>query len=321
MILTPCIQYVPGGSNTNPPAVIIPAATGDTLVWNVSDLNAIGNFGYYNYAVSVSTCTNAVVGDTACITMMVLPTSGDVNMTNNIFTQCFAIGVSYDPNYKEVSPVGSGTQGYIPATTNDLTYTLHFQNTGTAKAINIALLDTISTNLDLYSIEILSSSHYVQPYLLSGRTVKFMFANINLPDSTSDEPHSHGYVTYRIKLNTGLAPATEIKNTCYIYFDYNSPVATNTTLNTIELPNAIVERTVSGFEVFPNPASAKITIKVSKPGSGLVVVHDMLGNEIKRLSLLSNETAINVESLRSGVYFVSFIQDKTQVTKKIIITR
>ncbi len=321
MVLTPCIQYVPGGGNTNTPDQIIPAVTGDTLVWNVSDLNAIGNFGYYNYAVSVSTCTNAVVGDTACITMMVLPTNGDVNMTNNTFTQCFAIGVSFDPNYKEVSPAGNGVQGYIPATTNDLTYTLHFQNTGTAKAFNIALLDTISTNLDLYSIEILSSSHYVQPYLLPGRTVKFMFANINLPDSTSDEPNSHGYVTYRIKLNSGLAPGTEIKNTCYIYFDYNSAVVTNTTLNTINLTTGIEQNVVNGFDVFPNPASDRITVKLSKVGSGLIVLYDILGNEVQRFPVLNGSTEISTEDLENGVYVISVMQDNRQTTKKVIVSK
>ncbi len=61
--------------------------------------------------------------------MMVIPSNGDVNAANNIYTEYFMIGVSYDPNFKAVSPKGFGSEGYIPAQTPDLTYTLNFQNT------------------------------------------------------------------------------------------------------------------------------------------------------------------------------------------------
>ena len=322
MILTPCIQYIVSGSLTNAPDVIIPAVTGDTLVWNIADINNIGNFGYWNYAVSVTTCTNAVVGDSACITMMVLPTNGDVNVSNNMFTRCFRIGVSYDPNYKEVTPKGYGTQGYIPATTNDLTYTLHFQNTGTAKATNIYLLDTISANLDLSTIEIISSSHSVQPYLLNGRTMKFMFAYINLPDSTTDEEHSHGYVTYRIKPNAGLAPGTQIKNTCYIYFDYNVPVVTNTTLNTIEFVTSLNKLVTSNScVVFPNPAKDKITVRLFATTTASIIVYDVLGNVIKEKTTDQLQSDINTEDLTSGIYFVKITQQGKSFTQKIVIQK
>ena len=321
MILTPCIQYVAGGSLAHVPDAIIPAATGDTLVWNVADINNIGNFGYWDYAVSVTTCTNAVVGDTACITMMVLPTNVDFNVTNNVFTRCFGIGVSYDPNYKEVMPKGYGAQGYIPATTNDLTYTLHFQNTGTAKATNIYLLDTISNNLNLGTIEIISSSHSVQPYLLPGRAVKFMFAYINLPDSTTDEQHSHGYVTYRINPNTGLSPGTQIKNTGYIYFDYNSPVATNTALNTIEFVTALKSISTNGFSVFPNPAQNKVTIRLTSNESSDIIMYDVLGNEVKQFATIESQSEVNVSDLVSGVYFVKVTQKGKTFTQKIVIQK
>lgn len=322
MILTPCIQYIASGSITNAPDVIIPAVTGDTLIWNVADINNIGNFGYWNYAVSVTTCTSAVVGDSACITMMVLPTNGDVNVSNNMFTRCFRIGVSYDPNYKEVTPKGYGTQGYIPATTNDLTYTLHFQNTGTAKATNIYLLDTISNNLDLSTIEIVASSHSVHPYLLSGRTMKFMFAYINLPDSTTDEEHSHGYVTYRIKPNTGLAPGTQIKNTCYIYFDYNVPVVTNTTLNTIEFVTSLNKLVTSNScVVFPNPAKDKVTVRLFATTTASIILYDVLGNVIKEMTTDQLQSDINTEDLTSGIYFVKVTQQGKSFTQKIVIQK
>jgi uncharacterized repeat protein (TIGR01451 family) len=321
MVLTPCIQYATGGTYTNAPDQIIPAATGDTLVWNVTDLNNIGNFGYWNYAVTVTTCTTAVVGDSACITMIVVPTNGDVDVSNNIFTRCFVIGVSYDPNFKEVSPEGTGAQGYIPAATSELTYTLHFQNTGTAQAFNVALLDTISTNLDLYSLQIIGSSHNVTPYLLPGRTVKFMFTNINLPDSTTNEELSHGYVAYKINLNTGLAPATEIKNTGYIYFDYNAPVVTNTTLNTIELSSGIHTKAAGSLSVWPNPATEKIVVKGLSASPCIILLTDLLGKEVKNIQANKGGAEIDVRDLENGIYFVNLLQNGNVITQKVIISK
>jgi len=324
MVLTPCVKYVTGGTSVNPPSYIIPAATGDTLVWNVTDINNIGNFSYWNYAVSVSTCTNAVVGDSACITMIVLPTAGDVNLANNILTHCFAIGVSYDPNYKAAEPAGKGVRGDIPASTDGLTYTIHFQNTGTAKAFNIYLLDTISTNLNLNAIEILSSSHYMQTYLLDNRAMKFMFPNIMLPDSNTNEPLSHGFVTYRIKLNPGLAPNTPIKNTAYIYFDYNAPVVTNTALNTIEslsTPNSINALNREGMKLFPNPARGKVSISLEESGQSEIVITDVLGKEVLQSVSYERQTELNVEGLKDGVYFVKVVQNEKTFIQKLVISK
>ncbi|MBK9490010.1 MAG: hypothetical protein IPO07_15465 [Haliscomenobacter sp.] len=58
-----------------------------------------------------------------------------------------------------------------------------------------------------------------------------MFKNINLPDSTNNEPESHGFVSFRIKDRSGLAEKTTIDNTAYIYFDQNPAIVTNTTQN------------------------------------------------------------------------------------------
>ncbi|MFN6039328.1 MAG: T9SS type A sorting domain-containing protein, partial [Bacteroidota bacterium] len=308
MVLTPCISYVPTGSPANAPTYIIPASTGDTLVWMVPDINNLGNFNYWNYGVYVSTCTTAVVGDTACITVMVTPSNGDVNPNNNIVTRCFEIGVSYDPNYKEVEPKGQGPQGNIPPNTSELTYTIHFQNTGTAPALHVYLLDTIDVDLDLYTIEILGTSHYMQPYLLPGNAIKFMYAYINLPDSTNDEPNSHGYVTFRLKLKPGLPLGTQIKNTAYIYFDYNAPVITNTTVNTLALTTSFSsQKKNEGINIYPNPGDSKINVDLKEINSEEIIITDVLGKEIRRVKIKSLKNEIQTSDLSEGVYFIKLI--------------
>jgi hypothetical protein len=324
IVLDACTQFTGAStySGAGAPDAVITASTGDTLVWNVADINNIGNFSYFDYAIDIMMCTTAQVGDSACITMMILPTNGDADPTNNTYTRCFEIGVSYDPNNKEVMPTGVGAEGFIPADQPSLTYTLNFQNTGTALAWNIYLMDTIDTNIDINSIEILSASHRVQAYTLENRAVKFMFANIMLPDSTSNELESHGYVTFKAKLNAGLTPGTEIKNTGHIYFDYNEAVVTNTTLNTIEFPSsvkAIGKSTV--VKVFPNPAKESVTVVSNSNNTGTITITDLLGKTVKEVTTTNEKTIINTADLQSGVYFIKLTQNNVSTTEKIMIAK
>ena len=63
--------------------------------------------------------------------------------------------------------------------------------------------------------------------------MRFNFPNINLPDSTNDEPNSHGYVQFSIKLHDSIPLGTALSNTSFIYFDFNPPVQTNTVTDTV----------------------------------------------------------------------------------------
>ncbi|MFD1553236.1 hypothetical protein DNU06_15345 [Putridiphycobacter roseus] len=137
---------------------------------------------------------------------------------------------SYDPNDKTSFIANNAAQETI-AIGDFIDYTIRFQNTGTAEAINIVIKDTVDFNLDLNSFQFLSSSHLTEVTIDNNREISFLLHNIHLPDHISNEPGSHGYITYRIYPNLNLDPNTVINNTAYIYFDNNSPIITNTTLN------------------------------------------------------------------------------------------
>src|SRR5690606_30194219 len=169
---------------------------------------------------------------------------------------------SYDPNIKEVSPAGLGTPGYIGTDDNVLDYTIHFQNTGNDTAFTVVVVDTFDTDLYIPSFELHGASHPVD-YIIDGRTIQFIFNNILLVDSTTNEPLSHGLVSYSIEQNPGLAVGTEITNTAYIYFDYNDPIVTNTTLNTIADMNDVEEiaSLLTNLLIYPNPFNDQITLQ------------------------------------------------------------
>ena len=63
--------------------------------------------------------------------------------------------------------------------------------------------------------------------------VEFLFENILLPDSTTNEPTSHGFITYQIQPNPDISDFTTINNFAGIFFDFNDPIITNTVTNTM----------------------------------------------------------------------------------------
>lgn len=302
------------------------SVNGDTLIWNVSNIYGIGNFGFNDYTFSVNTDTTATTGDTVCITVNVYPVSDDADTTNNTYTRCFAVNNSYDPNQKSVKPSGVGIQGFIADTTPKLQYTVEFQNTGSAPAHNIYILDTLDNDLDIESLHIISSSHTQSTSLLAGNVLKFYFSNIMLPDSVHDEIGSHGYVTYSIGLKPNLPPGREIKNTAYIYFDYNVPVITNTALNTIEYPSysGIKENKNSHLCIFPNPANNSITITFDATQNGNAVIKLFnINGQLMYLSEVNTTMAkysksIDVSSYAKGVYFVQVITEKEVMQSKVV---
>lgn len=155
----------------------------------------------------------------------------------NLKIVCLPIVDSFDPNDKQVVPAGITANHNIKGD-EYLEYTIRFQNTGTASAINIRITDELDERLDLSSLKIGAASHPMvwEKQTGSNTTLVWRFININLPDSTTNEPGSHGFVKFRIKPKQGLSKGTVIKNKADIYFDYNSPIETNEVFNTIGLP-------------------------------------------------------------------------------------
>jgi hypothetical protein len=148
---------------------------------------------------------------------------------NGIFEQ--SISCAYDPNYKEEHN-GWSTVGYIE-NGDELRYTIHFQNTGNAPAQTVRLTDQLSEYIDRSTIQPIGASHSYSTQLDENGLLTFTFENINLPDSASDLMGSMGFVTFKVRPIDLLPYNTVIENTAQIYFDFNEPIITNTTVNTI----------------------------------------------------------------------------------------
>ena len=186
------------------------------------------------------------------VTAVAYPLSGDLNEPTNSYTLKQTVVGSYDPNDIQSFKTGDLSLGEDTA----LTYHIRFQNTGTFYAEFVVVRDTLDEKLDPTTLRDIQSSHPVSVTFLKDNIVEFVFNDIFLQDSTSNEAESHGFVNYKINLKENVIAGDIIPNSAAIYFDYNAPVLTNKVNNRVAIPTGMVDRTNAKRTalVFPNPA-------------------------------------------------------------------
>ncbi len=208
----------------------------------------------------------------------------------SIFEFCEDNIGSFDPNDKQGFPEGVGEDHILEANTS-IKYKIRFQNTGTDTAFTVVIRDTISEHLDLSTIQILGASHPYEVGFTPYRELSFTFDDILLPDSTTNEPASHGFIQYQIRQNADLPLGTVIENRAGIYFDFNDPIITNTVFHTIgEIGGDFVSianpsSSSVQLKVVPNPFRENAFIEIGQELDGAVFleIFDIAG---KRVSLV-----------------------------------
>ncbi len=298
---------------------IYTTASGDSIVWSFTDLrlNAM-NLGGHRFILNITMKPTATIGLPFNITSGISSNVTETTLADNRMTGSWMIGGPFDPNYIEVTPKGTGTQGYIPANTTELYYSIHFQNVGTAPAIDVKIKNLLDAGVDKNTLKIIGSSAPVQTNIDGNGLATFLFDNVMLADSTHDEPNSHGFVNYKINLKPGLAAGTQIHNTAAIYFDYNAAVLTNTVLNTLQTVTGIKEIKASSFSVYPNPSNGVVNINSSETIIKVSVIN-VLGETVRVITADSKSVTIDISDLKSNVYFVQITDGKNQTSVKKIV--
>ncbi|MDD4217023.1 MAG: proprotein convertase P-domain-containing protein [Bacteroidales bacterium] len=238
--------------------------------------------------------------------------------------ECVIVTSAWDPNDKTVIPQGL-TELHFIDTTDILEYKIRFQNTGNAPAQKVVIVDTISQYLNLSTFVPLGSSHSCSIDFSGSNVVKWTFENINLPDSTSNEPESHGFVKFKIGQQPGNELFTEITNSAAIFFDYNIPVFTNEVFNIIGKTNTVVTykpdiNAKKQVEVFPNPAADYIMFRVDADKYD-IELYDSYGRIILYINgIATSEYKMPTSSISNGVYNYR-IKNQTGVigTGKLVI--
>ncbi len=249
----------------------------------------------------------------------------DENLADNTTSSCETVVGSYDPNDKQVDP--AILDPAQPFGETRLNYTVRFQNTGTYLAEDVEIRDQLSPKLDLSTLRIDAVSH--EPYTMSiddGRNLVIRFEDIMLPDSTSNEPESHGFVRFSILPKEVLELGDQIQNTARIYFDFNEAIVTNTVLTT----SATISSTTSvlslgALSFYPNPARdvVRIVFPQQLTGTAQLEVHDLSGKLLQKSSIDVENDSIDYSlgQLPGGQYQLSIQGQDVQFTGQLSVVR
>lgn len=303
VVLPKFFSYVSNVSGPTP-TVNTSGLVADTLIYAIPNFtNTTWTTPVVSFSAVVS--ATAVANTLFAITAYIYP-SVDVNLLNNVHPWTRSIGGPFDPNGKYCQTQGKLANGDIPFGTQDFIYEIGFQNIGNAPAINVTTEDTIDSNFDLSTLRVLQSSFPVTVQKNNvTRAVHFHFKNINLAGSQVDEPNSHGFVRYHIKLKPNVPVNTVLKNRAHNYFDFLEPVATNQTSNKLVSTVGIDENGefILGLRAVPNPFGSRVRIESTQAFSA-IKVYNVSGQLIMEAKQSNADAEINMESQPSGVYLI-----------------
>jgi len=294
---------------------------GNSITWTINSTQTSFSTTDFLYFTVPSGITN---GEQHVFTSTIASTIGtDCYEGNNNGGLMQIVGNSYDPNDKTVfkksfhEVYGTAFQeSTIDCFMDDeLEYTIRFQNTGTAPAQNIYIIDTLDTELDWSTFQLLNTTHELNVVNLGNGILRFEFNNIWLPDSSASQELSQGHLTFRIRENIGNVPFSEITNTAYIYFDWNEAIITNTTYNINEWIEFVGEENAFNVEAYPNPMQNELTLKVE--GQFNYEIHDITGRKISD-GFGVNQTTISTEALATGTYLITVYANGSKQTGKVL---
>jgi uncharacterized repeat protein (TIGR01451 family) len=218
---------------------------------------------------------------------------------------------AYDPNDKQGFPIGYGAARQIEPGT-DLEYLIRFQNTGTDTAFTVVIRDTLSAWLDPATVRPGASSHPYTFDFYGGTNLKFTFDNILLPDSNTNLAGSQGFISFKIAQKSGVPLQTEILNSAAIFFDFNEPVITNTTVHRIGKDFVTLSAWQpfrSGLElrVLPNPVAQSAVLEL-RGIEGLqdwqVELRDALGRPVLMDTANGDQWRFERGNLPAGLYLL-----------------
>ena len=290
----------------------MPTIIGDTATWLLTGVSPMSSSPIDIYYVLRDVSAPLPVAAIVQGNFSASPIADDEDTSNNVIIRNDTVKSGCDPNYIENAPAGCLA---LTASSTNLKYTIHFENTGNDTAFNIYVLDTLSSNLDSHSLKVTFAAKAMNISMFNDggyNVVKFDFPGINLLDSSH-----HGLcdaaVAYTINSLPSLPLGATIDNRAGVYFDYNAVVLTNTAENvvgctTTSLSNSNVQ-VGENFEVYPNPVSDELTIVADNNVYSGMMITNTFGQIIKQQPLTVSITRLNINTLSPGVYYIRLSQE------------
>lgn len=269
--------------------------------------------------MNVPLIPDVALGDEVSCTV-VATSANDAVAANNTYVDTQVVVGSYDPNDitesrgREIEITNFNDEDY-------LYYTIRFQNTGTAPALNARIENLLGNRIDHSTVEMLRASHN---FVLEREDnhLTWTFNQIRLPAAETNEVASHGYVYFRVKPAAGYAVGDIIPNSADIYFDFNPAIVTNTFESEFVEVLGAANYNADSFILYPNPAKNAVHIQPAKNSAAIlsVKIHDLTGKTIYTSKTSVGEITINTSAFAAGTYFVEVVNSANAKTvKKLII--
>ncbi|MBC3846167.1 T9SS type A sorting domain-containing protein [Winogradskyella echinorum] len=292
---------------------MVSSQTANVITFDFTDLNPFETKTIdLDFNVFPPPTTN--IDDELLTTVSISPISGDITEEDNTLTIEQIVVGSYDPNDITVL---EGDEILIEDADKYLHYLIRFQNTGTASAINVKVDHVLDNKLDWSTMQIESLSHTGRVEIMDQTDVSFVFNNIHLPDSTNDEPNSHGFITFKIKPKPNVQVGDIISGVADIYFDFNPAIVTNTVNTQIVEPLSVNGFNFNNLQLYPNPASEKLELSSSQMIDKVAIV-DINGRMLTEIEISASSYILDISTFSKGVYFIEIQSGNSKVTKKFI---
>lgn len=306
-------------------------ASAHSITWTIPTVVSFtNNYLYVDFVASVALSMNSPVTCSATISNV---NNSDVNLANNTSILNQLSVSSFDPNDKRSIKTNNDNPTHqVISTMNadqEIEYMIRFQNIGNASAVNVRIVDELSSLLDANTYVLLGGSHNCQVTRL-GNVVTYKFDNIMLPCEADAGEASNGFVTFKIKAFTTLQEGDLISDMANIYFDFNQPIATNYA-NILMVDPAVISDSQStvltnnNLGIFPNPVSNIGYIKYSLEEDALI---ELRLNDIKGTTIFSttingtkgmNYYDLDASQFHSGLYTLQLKAAKINTFYKVNI--
>jgi hypothetical protein len=238
------------------------------------------------------------------VALFIAPGFTDIDLTNNADVCTTSVKNQFLLNGMLVTPEGSGPTGLV-SWNERLYYRINFMNTGVGSQQDIIIQDMLNSLIDISSLRVEGSSHPVR-LLTRGNNLVFTFRDIQLPDSSTNNAASKGYIEFSVKPVSTVVAGSMLTNSADLFFD-SLMISTNSVLNTIQGSASGINELFEVAEISPNPFSECCAIKL--PASDLVKsahLYSLEGQEIPVVlnwkSLQSFEVCLGNQS--PGIYLL-----------------
>jgi uncharacterized repeat protein (TIGR01451 family) len=302
---------------------------GDTLYWNYNSFKPLDTISI-SIKVKIAAPPVVVIGNWLKYNAEITPKVNDLRPGDNFFTLYHFVTGSFDPNDKMESHGDSYFKSNYD--NNDyLDYVIRFQNTGNDTAFKVVVKDTLDDKIDWSTIQMVAASHKYKLNIENGKYCKWTFDNILLPDSTTNETKSHGYIYYRVQLKNNLVTGDVIRNKASIYFDFNLPIVTNEFLTVIRNDATTGVRNIQNNEmklvIAPNPNVGQSVLQISGKlvGKFELKMIDNTGRIIMNQTLTRNnvfetlQVPMDLQQLPAGVYYIRLQQKEKLWWQKVVL--